>query len=38
MKISIERKKICFLVNPQKSNIKDYYEWVLAEVAGKRPN
>jgi len=38
MKISIERKKICFLVNQQKSNIKDYYEWVLAEVAGKRPN
>jgi len=38
MKISIERKKICFLVNPQKSNIKDYYELVLAEVAGKRPN
>jgi YegS/Rv2252/BmrU family lipid kinase len=37
MKIIIDLKKICFLVNPQKSNIKPYYEWVLAEVAEKRP-
>jgi len=37
MKTNIDLKKICFLVNPQKSNIKPYYEWVLAEVAEKRP-
>jgi YegS/Rv2252/BmrU family lipid kinase len=38
MKTIIDLKKICFLVNPQKSNIKPYYEWVLAEVAEKRPS
>ena len=37
MKTNIDLKKICFLVNPQKSNIKPYYEWVLAEAAEKRP-
>ena len=38
MKKISDLKKICFLVNPQKSNIKEYYEWVLAESAEKRPN
>ena len=37
MKTNSDLKKICFLVNPQKSNIKPYYEWILAEVAEKRP-
>ena len=37
MKTNIDFKKICFLVNPQKSNIKAYCDWVLAEVAEKRP-
>jgi YegS/Rv2252/BmrU family lipid kinase len=38
MKTNIDHKKICFLVNPQKSNIKDYCDWVLAEVAENRPS
>ena len=38
MKTNIDHKKICFLVNPQKSNIKAYCDWVLAEVAEKRPS
>lgn len=37
MKTNIDLKKICFLVNPQKSNIKAYRDWVLAEVANKMP-
>jgi len=39
MSDSINAKQICFLVNPQKNstNIKSYYEWVLAEAAEKRP-
>jgi len=38
MKTNIDLKKICFLVNPQKSNIKAYRDWVLAKVAEKRPS
>jgi diacylglycerol kinase family enzyme len=38
MKTNIDLKKICFLVNPHKSNIKAYRDWVLAEVAEKRPS
>jgi diacylglycerol kinase family enzyme len=38
MKTNIDLKKICFLVNPHKSNIKAYRDWVLAKVAEKRPS
>ncbi len=39
MSDNINAKQICFLINPLKNttNIKSYYEWVLAEAAEKRP-